>query len=345
MSTAKRRGGQPHDRPAQEVLTDRSVSARAENDSVSNPDSKIELPPGEQYACPVCDGTLYINWSISRWTHGPEPFYYCHSCAADGLDNNEYNAELRARNIWPYRIKNGDFSELGEPLGASRSEPESLPSGAAIDGWASRLLTEPDVLSWLIRTRGLNLETIANHRLGYDGEAVTFPIYEDDELVGLKRRYTPQPWFYNRRGKPVWKRTLAGMEALLYPLRVLAADPAAVVICEGELDCLLLNQHGIPALTGTAGTAWKDEWNVYIVGRQVAAVYDAGSYKLATRRASELRMAGAYAAWPVDLMRAGLAHGEDVGDWFMKYGRSARALRRFINDSRRWHRRWKGQAA
>jgi hypothetical protein len=129
MPAAKRRGGQPDDRPAQEVLTDRSVSARAGNDSVSNADSKIGLPPGEQYACPVCDGILYINWKVGDWSQRLEPFWYCHSCAADGLDKYAYNAALRANGIHPFRLKNGDFSELGEPLGASRSEPESCHRG------------------------------------------------------------------------------------------------------------------------------------------------------------------------------------------------------------------------
>jgi hypothetical protein len=340
MSAAKDRGGQPDDRPAQEVPPDASAS---DGSYTSYPDAAlVARPPNEQYVCPVDDGTLYVSWRPGIWSQRLEPFYHCHSCAADGLDSARYNDALRACGIHPWRLKNGDFSEFGEPIGASRAEPESLPSEATIDGWASRLSTEPDARRWLIQRRGLNRDTLASYRLGYDGEAITFPIYEGGELVGLKRRYTPQPWYY-KRGKPVWKRTLAGMEALLYPLRILAADPAALVICEGELDCLLLNQHGIPALTSTAGPHWKEEWNVYLVGRQIAVMYDAGSRELATRRALELRMAGARAAWPVDLTRAGFAHGEDVSDWFIKYGRSAGALRRLINDSRRWHRRLKGQ--
>ncbi|HEX6681090.1 MAG TPA: hypothetical protein VF063_10625 [Gaiellaceae bacterium] len=217
--------------------------------------------------------------------------------------------------------------------GHRRSAPQPPPTEATVDGWRSGLLASPDGLRYLIQERGLTLETIKRYELGYDQDhhAVTFPVRDEDgALVNVRRR----------RLNPNARPKIVGLArpASIYPLGILADDPAALVICEGELDCLLLNQHGIPALTGTAGTTWKDEWSAYIVGRQVAVMYDAGSHELATRRASGLRAAGARDAWPVDLSRAGLEHGEDVGDWFVTYGRSARELRRFINGSRRCRR-------
>jgi hypothetical protein len=126
----------------------------------------------------------------------------------------------------------------------------------------------------------------------------------------------------------------------LYPLSVLGADPATLVLCEGELDALLLNQHGIRAVTSTAGTTWKPDWDRHVVRRRVAVLYDAGarSYERAERRALALVAAGAREAWPVDLTLAGFAKGEDVGDWFVKYRWDAAALWAFLNATRRWYR-------
>lgn len=120
----------------------------------------------------------------------------------------------------------------------------------------------------------------------------------------------------------------------------LGHGPPAVVISEGETDTLLLNQAGIPAVTSTAGTSWKAEWDRFVAGRRVAVLYDAGalSYERAERRALALVATGAKEAWPVDLTLAGFAKGEDVGDWFATYGWDAIALRAFINKSRKWYR-------
>jgi hypothetical protein len=121
----------------------------------------------------------------------------------------------------------------------------------------------------------------------------------------------------------------------LYPLSSLVDDPRRVVLCEGELDALLLNQLEIPALTSTAGTSWKPEWNRYVIGRRVAVLYDAGSVKKAARRAGELRAAGARDAWAASWEREAFAKGEDVTDAVVKHRWSASDVKSFLDDERR----------
>jgi hypothetical protein len=128
-------------------------------------------------------------------------------------------------------------------------------------------------------------------------------------------------------------RALSG-PSWLYPLWALAVDPRLIIVCEGEFDALLLNQHGLAALTSTAGTNWRPEWNHWLQGRRVAVLYDAGSIELARRRAAEFRSGGAREAWAVEWPRY-FAEGEDVGDWFVKYGGSAEELWELIRDERR----------
>jgi DNA primase len=192
-------------------------------------------------------------------------------------------------------------------------------------------------LAYLSVARGLTDETTRHYELGYDStaNAITLPVRDDNNaLLGIKRRFVAA----DANPKAVNSRGLAA----LYPLAVFDDDLATVVLCEGEFDALLLNQHGIPAVTTTTGTGGWDKhpkWAQWFVGRHVAVIYDAGSYELAAVRAAQLRREGAKRAWPVDLLLAGLKPKEDPTDWFVAYARSADDLRDFINSERRRRRK------
>jgi hypothetical protein len=224
------------------------------------------------------------------------------------------------------------LERAGWLVGPGRSVSKATgprPSEDVVTEQYLRLWREPsDVLQWLIQERGLRRVVVRAFGLGDDGHgAVTIPIRDEEgRLHNIKRRYI-------RRSGSDKARGLA-RPALLYPLRVLESAPRAVVLCEGELDALLLVQHGIPAVTSTAGTnGWElyPEWNRYFVGRRVAVVYDQGqaSLELALERARKLKSAGAREAWPVDLGLGSV--GDDIGDWFVRYGKSAAAFREVIN--------------
>lgn len=176
-------------------------------------------------------------------------------------------------------------------------------------------------MAYLLDARGLSRKTIQAARLGYDRErsAITIPVYEGGQLVNVRRRFLSPAAVPKITG-------LAGRGSQLYP----APPGEDFILCEGEFDALLAGQHGLPAVTSTAGTAWKKEWNVYAAERRVAVVFDSGEAPLAIahRRAEELLATGAVEAWPVDL---GLEDGEDLTDWFVTYGRTPEALKRRIN--------------
>jgi hypothetical protein len=206
------------------------------------------------------------------------------------------------------------------------------PSQASVDGRAARLWSTPDALAYFRDERGLWNETIRSYELGIDETFYAIPIRGESGALENQKL---------RSRNPEARRKAHGLArpSCLYPIHAITVGPRALVVCEGEFDALLLNQHGFPAVTSTAGTSWNPEWNRWVEGRYVATLYDAGSYALAAKRASEFRSAGAKDAWPVDLSRAGFATGEDVTDWFVKYGRSADDLRQFIIDARRRYRR------
>jgi len=308
-------------------------------------DAQLVPPEREEkhhYRCGVCDHvadatrkrnaeTGHWNWLVGN-SFDPE--------CPGGPDCLRATAE--ALGTTAAQLKEEPLVHLGPWLtGRTTSSDEAAappPSEGTVAGYHSALLSTPHALTYL-RGRGLTDETIIRYQLGYDirRNAITFPIRDEHgQPTNIKKRLLLPP-----PGEPQ-KCGLPRRPAALYPMQVFRDDPRAVVLGEGEPDALLLNQHGIPAVTSTAGTKGWDrypQWPRYFVGRDVAVLYDAGplSYEDAEARAAALQAAGARRAWPVDLTLAGFVTGEDVGDWFCTYGWSADELRTFIWESRQWY--------
>lgn len=215
--------------------------------------------------------------------------------------------------------------------------PAPLPELATLDRWQEALRQNDDASAWL-HARGLSASTCASVRLGYrtylGRPAIVMPIVTDRIVTNIKHRFLDEsePKYMAMRGRPHG----------LYPSVPLGL---AVLLAEGEFDALIARQHGLPAVSGTAGIeGWEPEWTRKLTGRSVAVCFDAGAgcLELAERRVRELRAAGIRDAWPVDLTLAGFKPGEDLTNWFVEYGWSAKELRAFVNDARR---HYKSEAA
>lgn len=277
--------------------------------------------------CPVCGSS-----ALHAKPQGGKGSLFCFNC--EPSDGAAWLAEAaRELGTKPYRLL-GDplaYLERAQRPGSASPVPSEAPSAAKADGHHARLLADDEALDYLLG-RGLTLDTIRLHKLGYDGDhdAIVIPVYDEaGEVQNLFRRFLDpdaEPKIVGLTGRP----------AAVWPLPLYLARPRpSVVLCEGEFDAALLNQQGFTAITSTAGTTWKPEWDRYVVGRRVAIIYDAGSIEKARRRARELRDAGASDAWAIDLARAGLGEGEDVTDWLVKYGRSRDDLAELIGGERR----------
>lgn len=342
MAAEKRRGAR---RGASQVDL---PSAKKGDDLPGENDSANAQPPlirreKQTGTCPICGKPDKLDatprpggWLVGCWVCCPPD--------APSPEKADYLAALAAAvGCRPYQIIKDAPRYLASYLIRHRrphTERVRLSEGL-VGGYVSALLVSAPALRWLIQGRGLTLETIERYELGYDQtrNAVTIPIRNTSGvLINLRRR------FLDEDADP--KIVGLARPACLYPLGVLADDPPSIAVCEGELDAMLMNQHGIPAITSTAGTHWAEDWNAYVIGRRVAVLYDAGgaSYEVAERRADDFRRVGAKDAWPVDLTLAGFREGEDVSDWFTTYGWSAKELRAFANESRRWH-RWERRTA
>ena len=148
-----------------------------------------------------------------------------------------------------------------------------------IQAWHNALLSNHTMLSWLRQHCRYTDQTIEDFELGWDGKRVTIPIRRDGQLVNV-RQYSP-------KGKLKMTGVREFNKACLWPLENL--EHATVYLFEGEKDCMLANQLGVPSatVTGGAGT-FKHEWRKYFVGKNVVICYDIdkageeGAQKVAT---------------------------------------------------------------
>lgn len=114
----------------------------------------------------------------------------------------------------------------------------------------------PAIRKYLNEQRHLTDEMIADARIGVaiddkGREWIAFPLEE-----GVKLRAAPS------NDSPAKGRYMEeGTKAQLYYGETLSPDMQQVVICEGEIDCLLLNQLGFNAVSSTSGAGtFYESW-------------------------------------------------------------------------------------
>ncbi len=283
-----------------------------------------------RFTCPLCDGVqkldaTYRRDSFGRWRW----FIGCFSInCANGSEYLSALADIVGAKPWQILEDPLPWLEGLDGGRPSPLDPAPPPTLARIEDWTRALMADQRALSYVTRQRGLAIQTIYQYRLGFDGQAIVIPVINHrHRVVNVRRRFlAPQT-----NGPKI--TGIRGHTARLYPN---VKRGRALLLCEGEFDALLARQHGLPAVTSTAGTSWSSSWNRYVARRRVAVLYDAGahSYQLACHRATKLAEAGAADAWAVDLRQAGLADGEDVTDWFVVYKFSAEKLLTLIRDTR-----------
>lgn len=143
----------------------------------------------------------------------------------------------------------------------------SRPIEERIDAWHAALLGDPDRLTWW-RRRKVKAKILKRFRVGFDGEAYTFPVLGD--AGWFVRRYVPG-------GDPKWT-TPKGERVTILGWDRKVARAFRIYLVEGEPDLLVARSMGFEAIctTGGAGT-WREEWNQRFEGRRVAIMFDCDS--------------------------------------------------------------------
>lgn len=200
-----------------------------------------------------------------------------------------------------------------------------------IDSFHKALMNTPSALDYLTSKRGLSLEVIKEHRLGYDGDRYWIPVFDASGVCVNARLYSPTD-----KRKMIHFGEGYG-ETRLYPLSSMQSD--SVVIAEGEFDTLVLLSHGIPAVTSTSGAdSWTRKLNAPFKGKKVTICYDADDAgKTGAKKTAKLLAPIAASIAIAALPLPGPPEAKDVTDFMRQEGATGEALRGVLSDAVAWN--------
>ena len=253
--------------------------------------------------------------------------YFCNACGSKG-NIHTFLCETR-------HLDNAEgWYVLGDELGIER--PVDADSRPLIDPglpgkWHKALMESTGVIRDVLREkRGITDETLVKFQIGWDGDRVTIPVYDEHGELANIRRYK---WnshedglkminYEDVMGNTYGENRIYGIERLVDP------GCLAVVWCEGEWDRLICEQNNIPACTGTAGANnLRIEWLRLLKSkRRIYICYDndkAG--RTATNNLVE-QLRGSteiyVIQWPEGFREKG-----DITDWFVSDGNNRASFR------------------
>ncbi len=127
----------------------------------------------------------------------------------------------------------------------------------------------PNSIKSYLNKRGISDATIENSGIIWDGNRIVIPV-KDINGQTLFNKYRRSPL---SESGPKYSYD-KGATAQLYNIQ--SIDKAnTIVITEGELDTLVLESHGIPAVSSTGGSGtFREEWGELFTGKEVFICYD-----------------------------------------------------------------------
>lgn len=197
------------------------------------------------------------------------------------------------------RLGGINIAPLPERIVKPKPEPAKLSIDlASIMDWH---LNMPDIRRAYWLKRGLFDQTINDFMLGWDGKRYTIPHLYRLVPFGVKRRVSQEEMSAAiQRNEEHARQITADNPAITEQAlkKMLPAPPEKytsvtgsraglfnadalwntdrVVICEGEIDAMLLTQYGYPAVSSTVGAGtWKADWvKLFSSVRQIWILYD-----------------------------------------------------------------------
>lgn len=150
----------------------------------------------------------------------------------------------------------------------------------------------------------------------YGADWIAIPIPDEaGKPLFYKLRKNP---FDTESEQPKYKFWPAGKDgAEIFGRDVLPAYTDYVVICEGEMDCLLLRNQGINAITSTAGAGtFKDKWISFFF--HIPNIYICFDRDKAGEQGAEKLMLKLIAYnFNVFMITLPEMEGKDISDWFI----------------------------
>lgn len=260
--------------------------------------------------------------------------YYCQTCHSKGNAHSLYKHLYNLSNEQAW-FELGDALKIERPNSTKPARPEI--DIDLVSQYHQALMTLTGPLRDVLRDRrGFTDETLTRFQLGWDGERVTIPIFDEFNTLVNFRRYkwnsNDDQWkllnFVDELGNTYGEVRIFGIENLVNE------DIEEVVWCEGETDRIINEQYGFPTACPTSGAgSWKPEWVKYFRNKKRVYIFqdndEAGrnaTKKLAERlcRTTEVYVVN----WPDDF-----PHKGDITDFYTKCGFTAEDFRKLMDSA------------
>ncbi|MDO8463409.1 MAG: toprim domain-containing protein [bacterium] len=216
--------------------------------------------------CPFNDCDVKVRHAGHFYINTAKQVYSCQKCKTSG----HISQLIQHLGDDPYKLGLIEHTQ-GRAATVQHEQKNAASSQISKDQivtWHNNL---PDhIRQYLKDDRGLSDLVIGDAKLGWDGSHITIPIADESGAwLYARRRAAP-----GSNDEPRYK-TPKGAQAALYGVHLLKGA-ISVVICEGELDALVLLSNGILAVSGTAGAGtFKQEWAQLLSNvPEVHIVYD-----------------------------------------------------------------------
>lgn len=263
--------------------------------------------------------------------------YYCNSCHSKGNIHTMLRAieGLSSEEAW---FKLGDSLKIPRPDGTRPTRPDIEPGLAQHYHKALMSLTGP-IRDVLRERRGLVDDTLRKFKLGWDGDRITIPIYDEFNVLVNFRRYkwnsTDDQWkvlnYVDEYGNTYGEVRIFGID------RVLDDSIDYIVWCEGEMDRIIAEQYGFPTACATSGAGtWKADWTRLF--RNKKRVYLAQDNDEAGRNATKKLCEKLYRVvdvfvvnWPSDFPVKG-----DITDFFVKCNQTAEDFQVLLDNATKY---------
>lgn len=201
-----------------------------------------------------------------------------------------------------------------------------------IESHHQQLLKNANMLKWLHEIRGINMESVVKFHLGTDGHRLWIPISVKGKYVNVRRHSV------NKQDKIKTMSYSQGHGGIrLWPDTSIIPG-ADLLLCEGELDCILANQMGFNAVTVTGGAgSWKDEFTDVIRDvKGVNFIYDidlAGraGVNVVSRRIQPIKKVIKNVLLPITSPANG-----DFTDYVVTYGGTSEKIQELIDNGKPW---------
>jgi 5S rRNA maturation endonuclease (ribonuclease M5) len=227
---------------------------------------------------------------------------------------------------------------FADEVGINGKTRKVLPEADDIARWSESLFCPlaSRAKEFLNVQRGLTDQILKEFKIGYDSGSgeLCIPIFSKDrETIHQVKFIRYDLVTGNKSIRSAGKTALFGIDKISEKDSLGSSE---IVVCEGELDAMVLHQNGLPSVSGTGGAkTWKSEWTQALKDHNIIICYDSddagreGARKVAEElsvQGSTVRIADLYG-------KSATEDRNDVTDFFVKDHRTADEFRSIANNS------------